>query len=66
MQGRRYPRKVDPTVLAAEAMGVDLAEVTALIARLGREAGPPWRKDHRMAAAAGLHVLGPRLRASES
>ena len=63
LEVRRYPRKTDPTVLAAEAMGVDAAEVTSLIARFGREAGAPWRKDHKMAAAAGLCVLGPRLRA---
>ena len=58
MEVRRYPRKTDPTVLAAEAMGVDAAEVTSLIAQFGREAGTPWRKDHKMAAAAALSVLG--------
>ena len=62
MEVRRYPRKTDPKVLAAEAMGVDVAEVTSVIARFGREAGTPWRKDHKMAAAAGLCVLGPRIR----
>lgn len=59
---RRYPRRTDPTVLAAEAMGVDAAEVASLIARFGREAGTPWRRDHKLAAAAGLSVLGPRIR----
>ena len=58
MEVRRFPRKADPTVLAAEAMGVDVAEVASLIARFGREAGPPWRRDHKMAAAAALSVLG--------
>lgn len=62
MEVRRYPRKTDPTVLAAEAMGVGAAEVAALIARLGREAGTPWRKDHKMAAAAALSVLAPSRR----
>lgn len=62
MEVRRYPRKTDPTMLAAEAMGVDVAEVTSLIAQFGREAGTPWRKDHKVAAAAGLWVLGPRIR----
>ena len=62
MEVRRYPRKSDPTVLAAEAMGVDVTEVTSLIARFGREAGAPWRKDHKLAAAAALSVLGPRIR----
>ena len=55
---RRYPRKADPTVLAAEAMGVGVADITSLIARFGREAGTPWRKDHKLAAAAALSVLG--------
>lgn len=59
---RRYPRKDDPTILAAEAMGVDVAEIASLVARLGRYAGPPWRRDHKLAAAAGLYALGPRLR----
>ena len=62
MEVRRYPRKTDPTVLAAEAMGVDLSEVASLIARFGREAGTPWRKDHKLAAAAALSMLGPRIR----
>ena len=58
MEVQRYPRKTDPKVLAAEAMGVDVAAVTSVIARFGREAGTPWRKDHKMAAAAALCVLG--------
>ena len=62
MEVRRYPRKTDQTVLAAEAMGVDVAEVTSLIAQFGREAGTPWRKDHKMAAAAALSVLGRQIR----
>ena len=62
MAVRRYPRKTDPTVLAAEAMGVDVAEVTSLIAQFGREAGTPWRKDHKLAAAAALSALGRQLR----
>ena len=62
LEVRRHARKTDPTVLAAEVMGVDVAEVASLIARFGREAGPPWRKDHKMAAAAALSVLGPSLR----
>ena len=64
MEVRRYPRRTDPTVLAAEAMGVDVAEVTSIIAGFGREAGTPWRKDHKLAAAAGLWVLGSRIRRS--
>lgn len=59
---RRSPRKTDPALLAAEAMGVDVAEVDALIAGFGREAGPPWRQDHKRAAAAALSALGSRVR----
>lgn len=62
VQVRRYPRRTDPALLAAEAMGADVAEVHALIARCGRKAGPPWRKDHKLAAAAALSVLGSRIR----
>ena len=62
LEVRRYARRSNPMRLAAEAMGVDVATVTALIARFGQEAGTPWRKDHRMAAAAALSVLGPRIR----
>ena len=62
MDVRRYPRKTDPTILAAEAMDVDVAQVTSLIAQFGREAGAPWRKDHKMAAAAALSVLGRQIR----
>ena len=58
MDVRRYPRRTDPTLLAAAALGVGVAEVAALIARFGREAGTPWRKDHKLAAAAALSVLG--------
>jgi hypothetical protein len=62
MEVRRYPRKRDPTALAAGAMNVDVADVNRLIAQFGREAGTPWRKDHKMAAAAALIVLGKQLR----
>ena len=62
MEVRRYSRKADQAVLAAEAMGIDLDEVTSLIDRFGRQAGTPWRKDHKRAAAAALSVLGPQIR----
>ena len=62
LEVHRYPRKTVPAVLAAEALGTTVPEVNTLIARFGREAGPPWRKDHKLAAAAALTVLGPRLR----
>jgi hypothetical protein len=56
----RYPRKQDPARLAAEALGCEIAEVEARIAAFGERAGPPWRKDHRLAAAAALLLLGER------
>ena len=62
MEVRRYSRKSDQTTLAAEAMGVDVNQVTSLIAGFGRQAGTPWRKDHKMAAAAALSVLGSQIR----
>ena len=61
LEVRRYPRRTDPTVLAAAAMGVGAAEVASLIARFGREAGTPWRRDHKLAAAAALSVLARRI-----
>ncbi len=62
LEVRRYPRKADPAVLAAQAMGVSVADVSALIAQFGRQAGTPWRKDHKLAAAAALSVLGRQVR----
>ena len=58
---RRFPRRADPRVLAAESLGVDVSEIIALIGRFGREAGPPWRKDHKLAPAAALSVVGHEI-----
>lgn len=58
LEVRRFLRRADPTLLAAEAMGMDIAAVRSLLARFGREAGPPWRADEKRAAAAALSVLG--------
>ena len=55
---RRYPRKTDPALLAAEAMGVQVADVHALIARFGREAGPPVAKGPQ--AGGGCRPQRPR------
>ena len=62
LEVRRYSRKVDQKAIAARAMGVEAAQVSSLLDQFGRVAGPPWRKDHKMAAAAALSVLGPRIR----
>ena len=53
----RLPRKEDRFAAAARALGVDRAEVVATVAQLGARCGPPWRKEHGEAAAAGLGVL---------
>lgn len=59
---RRYSRKIDQKTRAARAMGVEAAQVSSLLDQFGRVAGPPWRKDHKMAAAAALSVLGSQIR----
>ena len=66
MEVRRYARKIDPMLLATDAMGVGMAKVTSLIAQFGREAGAPWRKDHKMAAAAALTSTSTPSRRSAS
>lgn len=53
----RIPRKADPLRLASEELGVAATEVESLVAAFGRAAGPPWRKDHKLAAAAALWGL---------
>ncbi len=47
---------------AALALGVDSETVTAFLSDVGRELGPPWRKEQRSAAAAAISALGPRAR----
>lgn len=53
----RVPRKSDRFAEAARALGVDREEVIARVERLGERVGPPWRREHREAAAAALGVL---------
>lgn len=55
----RIPRHADLRASAAAAQGTTVAEVDSLVAAFGREAGAPWRKDHKQAAAAALSLLGP-------
>lgn len=42
---------------AAERLRLTRARIDAQLAALGRSAGPPWRKDHKEAAAAALAAL---------
>ncbi len=60
MEVIRYPRKSDEIAAAADARGVASETVAAFISELGRSLGPPWRKEHRNAAASALRVLARR------
>ena len=42
---------------AARALGMEPAEVPAFLKALGEGLGPPWRKEHRIAAAAAIGAL---------
>jgi hypothetical protein len=42
---------------AADALGVDGSRLAAQIAAIGRELGPPWRKDQKEATAVALVAL---------
>ena len=57
MEVIRYPRKSDEIAAAADEHGVARETVAAVVSALGRALGPPWRKEHRNAAAAALRVL---------
>lgn len=57
--------EIEPTTLpdksaldaAAKILGMNRARLDALIASLGKSAGPPWGKDQKEAAAAALAAL---------
>lgn len=46
--------------LAARGLGTDQEDVAGLLEHAGRELGPPWRKEHRTAAAAAIAALAAR------
>ena len=52
-----YPRRSEFDE-AARALEVDAARLGELLTGMGRELGPPWRKDHRIAAASAIAALG--------
>jgi len=58
---RPYLRK-DVDAGAAGALGIEPAEVPAFLKSLGEGLGPPWRKEHRIAAAAAIGALGSERR----
>ena len=53
---RPYVRR-DVEASAARALGMEPAEVPAFLRSLGEGLGPPWRKEHRIAAAAAIGAL---------
>ena len=53
---RPYTR-ADAEARAARALGVETAEVPAFLKSLGEGLGPPWSKEHRIAAAAAIGAL---------
>jgi hypothetical protein len=56
---RPYIRR-DVEASAARALGIEPAELPALLKSLGESLGPPWRKEHRIAAAAAIGLLERR------
>lgn len=54
---QRTPRKADVFALAASELGVEPGRVDELVQSFGERVGPPWRKEHRLAAAAALPLL---------
>ena len=47
-------RRQDAEAGAARALGMEPAQVPALLQSLGEGLGPPWRKEHRIATAAAI------------
>jgi hypothetical protein len=56
---RPYVRR-DVGARAARALGIEPAEVPAFMKSLGEGLGPPWRQEHRSAAAAAIGALERR------
>jgi len=51
-------------VRAADRLRVGVEEVEHFLETTGERLGPPWRKEHRLAAAAALTALADRARVS--
>jgi hypothetical protein len=49
---------------AADRLGVSLEEVERFLQIAGGTLGPPWQKEHRLAAAAAMGVLAAHVRIS--
>jgi hypothetical protein len=56
-----YPRGQE-TLLAAQRLGVTPGALEHFVSDTGRPAGPPWRREHRQAYAAGIGTLAEHVR----
>ena len=54
----------EEVVRATDRLGVSLEELEPFLRSAGEGLGPPWRKEHRLAAAAAIGVLADRARVS--
>jgi hypothetical protein len=50
----------EEAVRAADRLGVSVEEVDNFLRTVGKSLGPPWHKEHRLAAAAAIGVLADR------
>jgi hypothetical protein len=53
-------------VRAADRLGVSLEKLEHFLQTAGKSLGPPWREEHRLAAAAAMRVLAGRAKVSLS
>jgi hypothetical protein len=54
----------EEVVRAADRLRVSLEELEHFLQAAGKSLGPPWHKEHRLAAAAAMGVLADRMRVS--
>jgi hypothetical protein len=47
---------------ATDRLGVSLEELEQFLQTVGESLGPPWQKEHRLAAAAAMRALADRAR----
>jgi hypothetical protein len=57
-------RRGEEAVCAADRLGVRLEDLEAFLLGAGERFGPPWRREHRLAAAAAMTALADRVRLS--
>ena len=51
----------EEVVRAADRFGVSVEELEHFLHTTGQRLGPPWRQEHRLAAAAAIGVLAPLM-----